>query len=84
MKGDIFMSHDTWIDEMIRDIESKKEKEPDVKTVKLSESDMNTLADLMIKKMSESDFDAESQKSDDKDDATDNPKPDASGEIPIE
>lgn len=76
------MSQDTWIDEMLRDIESKKEKEPDVKTVKLSESDMNTLADLMIKKMSDADFDAETPKSDDK--VTDNPKPDSSGEIPIE
>ena len=73
---------DIWIDEMIKDIESKKKKEDESPTVKLSESDMNTLADIMIKKMSDTDFDVETPKSDET--ATDKPKPDASGEIPIE
>lgn len=76
------MSVDTWIDAMLKDIESKKQKEDEPATVKLSESDMNTLADIMIKKMSAPSFDAETEKVDEKE--TENPKPDASGEIPIE
>lgn len=78
------MSQDTWIDAMLKDIESKTKKEEATPTVKLSESDMNTLADIMIKKMSDTNFDAETEKSDDKETETENPKPDASGEIPIE
>lgn len=76
------MQSDTWIDAMLKDIESKKKKEDDTPTVKLSESDMNNLADIMIKKMSDTSFDVETPKPDDV--VTDNPKPDISGEIPIE
>lgn len=79
------MQSDTWIDEMLKDIESKKKKEEATATVKLSESDMNALADIMIKKMSDPGFDAETSKSeDDEQKATEKPKPDSSGEIPIE
>lgn len=76
------MSQDTWIEAMLKDIDSKKKKEDEAPTVKLSESDMNTLADIMIKRMSDPSFDAETDKSDEKE--TETPKPDASGEIPIE
>lgn len=48
------MNSDKWINQMLKDIEPK-EKENDNPTVQLSESDMNRLADIMIKKMSDSD-----------------------------
>lgn len=77
------MNADTWLDFMVKDIEEKSKKDnPDETTVKLSESDMNTLADIMIKKMSETDFDIEKPEEDEKD--TSKPKPDATGEIPID
>lgn len=79
------MTTDAWINEMIRDIESKKKKDnPEIAEVKLSESDMNTLADIMIKKMSNPNFDVETDNLDEDRQVTNNPKPDASGEIPIE
>lgn len=78
------MTIDTWIDAMVKDIESKKSTNEETQTVKLSENDMNALADIMIKKMSESNFDAETSEEDKKKEETNQPKPDASGEIPIE
>lgn len=78
------MTQDTWIEQMLKDIEAKKEKKDKVPTVQLSESDMNKLADIMIKKMSDTSFDAETDKPDEKEKETENPKPDSSGEIPIE
>lgn len=78
------MTQDTWIDAMLKDIESKKKKEEQAPVVQLSESDMNKLADIMIKKMSDTSFDAENDKSDEKEKEPENPKPDESGEIPIE
>lgn len=71
------MKSDTWIEQMIKEIE--KEKQPEKKEtpeVKLSESDMNTLADIMIKKMSDENFDVEKEKQDKKD-----PEPETKPEL---
>lgn len=46
------MKTETWLDAMVKDIEDKNGKPKEEVNVKLSESDMNQLADLMIEKMS--------------------------------
>lgn len=77
------MRTQTWIDAMVKDIEEKNKKDnPDATEVKLSESDMNTLADIMIKKMSNPNFDIENSK--DKKKEPEKQLPDDDGEIPIE
>lgn len=45
------MKTETWLEQMVKDIESQNPKPDNEVNVKLSESDMNHLADLMIKKM---------------------------------
>lgn len=45
------MKTETWLERMVKDIESQNPKPEKEVNVKLSESDMNHLADLMIKKM---------------------------------
>lgn len=53
------MKTDTWVEEMYKQCAKKEKKE--TPEVKLSESDMNTLADIMIKKMSNESFDVEKE-----------------------
>lgn len=49
------MLMDTWLEEMCKEIEKDKPKD-ESKEIQLSESDIDKVADLMIKKMSESSF----------------------------
>lgn len=67
------MDSDKWINQMLKDIKPEKQ-ETENPTVQLSESDMNRLADIMIKKMSDSD-DGEKSK-DISTSKSDNEKPD--------
>lgn len=53
------MKTDTWVEEMYK--QCAKEEKKETPEVKLSESDMNTLADIMIKKMSNESFDVEKE-----------------------
>lgn len=53
------MKTDTWVEEMYK--QCAKDEEKETTEVKLSESDMNTLADIMIKKMSNENFDVEKE-----------------------
>lgn len=53
------MKTDTWVEEMYK--QCVKEEKKETPEVKLSESDMNTLADIMIKKMSNESFDVEKE-----------------------
>lgn len=53
------MKTDTWVEEMYK--QCAKEKKKETPEVKLSESDMNILADIMIKKMSNESFDVEKE-----------------------
>lgn len=53
------MKTDTWVEEMYK--QCAKEEKKETPEVKLSESDMNTLADIMIKKMSNENFDVEKE-----------------------
>lgn len=76
------MKTDTWVEEMFKQCEKEEEKK-ETPEVKLSESDMDKLADIMIKKMSETDFDVESKKKEEEE--TENPvKPNEDGETPLD
>lgn len=68
------MKTQTWVNAMVEAIEAEKPKpENETQKIELSESAMNTLADLMIKKMSEETFDAERSTNDTKKDDTQKP-----------
>lgn len=75
------MKTETWLESMVNDIQSKKPQQKEEVNVKLSESDMNHLADLMIKKMGD-----EPPKKDDPEPEkeTVNTKPSDPDETPIE
>lgn len=77
------MKTDDWINEMYKSCKKEPEQES-TPEVKLSESDMNTLADLMIKKMSNSNFDVETKETEKSKEAENPVELNKEGETPLD
>lgn len=69
------MKVDTWINEMIKDIESENPTKKEPQEVQLSESALDSLADIMIKKMENNNFDVETSKPDQENPEQEKPQP---------